>query len=783
MVRIKSKNFFNILVNDKSNDDIICEGMVFKGKKFGRREEMDVVSPSNDTRQICNPPRNNRPWRGRMRNGYQYRKSNLHYSFTADSITEDETSSVVESSNNTAETCTNSMNLVVKRNKSSKGFFSSLTKKLLNNKRSSISRKGSSVCNSGKSISKQKSIKTVNNFNLNKNIINIPMQVVETMYTISFTKHSYYIQRSLRRSTMIVNLITRFRNTYEELREIETPKLKRRISFRKRVPTNRAIKRADQPRQGSLIDLREQRQAKYYKTFGNTPYAQYTYNNNFHVYRHYSAPLSMTTTPMTSYSNSSISSINSINSIVPMIDTTTTIDINTPLTPVDSNNTNQPIAPRRRKKLPRKPLLDFSDCESLPSIPASAAGSKVNQYLANHKETERKKLKPIKSIDKELCLIFNKEYIPQDQMGRKTSDSDSSEEETDNVAIGKLNLHINEHVNPTFSRHSSINFNNLPIDPLPQFSPLPPVNSIVEDEEELTIYAEPEEESIFTEEPEDEEEEYDDEEEEEEEVEFVEEIKKEEEKESETIPSPSSATTEVYIPHDKKERKRISEGTLYNEALDQKHPGNVSSESNLSDITLNEEDIELAEDLCLSSTQEEQDSSFIVVDESIHKINFHLDDSDVSSEEEEEIEEKGKNQSFLLDLGDQVTDKNNESFSLTNSFLLVDNKNSVIPEHMSRFLLNKTQISSFNGSEEGDDEDDEEFFNRSMSILNNSILNTSFSLTLNNYGGDEITKNKKSTFMKENINKEEKPLNRIDSGVDLNSMDNINYLMERQCQI
>jgi len=707
MVRIKSFNekLISYLSSEKNNEDLVGEAMLFKDKFNTRREENTYVSPSSDVKNVSYPTKNRRSssfYRYKQKNGYQCQRSTLHNSFTADSLFE-------ESINNKPEvTSTTAMTAVVKRNKSTKGFFSSLTKKILNNKRSSISRKYSTHIHNGKLLTK-KSSKFLISASIGRNANNIPMQVVETLYTISFTKHSYYIQRSLRRSTMIVNLITRFRNTYEELREIDVPKLKRRISFKKRVPNNKAVKKADQPKEGSLIELREQRRARYYSHFGDAiPYSTYSssYLQNYSQY---------------SNTVSTVDTVESTNVTYETMNTNTTVE------------SVSHTSPRRRKKMPRKPLLEFSECESLPSIPASAAGSKVNHYLVNHKETERKKLKPIKSIDKELCLIFNKEYIPEEKINQNTESVTKLHKGT---SCEDLRSTVQQQ-ETIYSKHSSI---NLPITSIPEIAPLPAYEE-PEDEEENEIG--PEDISIFIEEG------------------------KVEEKKPEPIPSPSSATTEVYIPEeeDKKERKRISDGTLYREALDEKHPGNVSAESDSSDKTLKEEEISIPS----------SDSSFLVVDESVHQINFHID-----SEEESDSSEDEK-QSFVLKFDNNCqsksNDKHEDSFSLTDSFLLNDNsEDSIIPEHMSKFLLNKNYSLS-----------DDDFFNDSMSILNNSLINETFTLTLNNYGDNNNNNDKsyidnidtETSFLK----KDEKSLSRIDSGVDLSGMENISILMAAQCQI
>jgi len=693
MVRIEK--LISYLSSEKNNEDLLGEEMLFRDK-FNRREESNYVSPTCDVKNISYPTKNRRTpafYRGIQKNGYQYKKSNLHYSFTADSLYDDEKNQEV--SNTTGMT-------VVKRNKSTKSFFTSITRKFLSSKRSSISRKYSNIYSSGKFSSKQKNSKYLNT-TINKNITNIPMQVIETLYTISFTKHSYYIQRSLRRSTMIVNLITRFRSNYEELREIDVPKLKRRISFKKRVPNNKLVKKADQPREGSLIDLREQRKAKYYAIFGNTlPYNDnYSYND---------------------YSSTYESSMDTVNT-----DTANTVETMNENTTVPSKSH---ISPRRRKKMPRKPLLEFSECETLPSIPASAAGSKVNQYLSNHKE-ERKKLKPIKSIDKELCLIFNKEYIPEDQINSKNENEHVTKLNRGSSLENLRSTVKQQTASPIHTKHSS-------------FTTLPPLPSYEEPEGPSEIDPEA---SIF-----------------------IDDEIEEKEKKPETIPSPSSATTEVYIPEEekeetKKERKRISEGTLYNEALDVKHPGNISAESDSSDTTLKDEEINILNN----------DPSFIVVDESEREVNFQIDSSEESDLSDSSEEEK---QSFMLTLDDGYYRKSNDiknnykdSFSLKDSFLLNDN----IPEHMSNFLLNKTHIS-----------EDDDFINDSISILNNSIINEPFTLSLNQYGDENkslIKNNLKIDTNPSSLENDEKPLNRIDSGVDLSGMDNICYLMANQCQI
>ncbi|OUM61599.1 hypothetical protein PIROE2DRAFT_69595 [Piromyces sp. E2] len=741
MVRIKSLNekLISYLSSDKNNDDLIDDSMLFKEKFHTKREENTMVSPTSDIKNVSYPTRNRRTssyYRGKQKNGYQCKRSNLHYSFTPDSL-------IAEAEEKPEILTTTAMTAVVKRKKSTKGFFSSITKKLLTSKRSSISRRYSCHIQRGKSF-KKNNTKILNYHSLNRNVSNIPMPVVETLYTISFTKHSYYIQRSLRRSTMIVNLITRFRQNYEELREIDVPKLKRRISFKRRVP--KTVKRADQPKEGSLIDLREQRKAKYYSLFGNTlAYSSnYYYNGNYMpTYSDYPNNINTVSTMETMETMETMNSMNSMNTI-------NTINTNAMVDTMNTEsvvNSVSHVSPRRRKRIPRKPLLEFSECESLPSIPASAAGSKVNQYLASHKETERKKLKPIKSIDKELCIIFNKEYIPEDKINQK-NENESVTKIHKGCSLDRNTIHKQQQQQrreecATYSKHTSLNFNSLP--PLQQFIPIPTF-----DEPEGSSELGPEDISIFNEE-----------EEEEEEIEETEAVKK-----PETIPSPSSATTEVYIPEEEedvqKERKRISEGTLYNEALDEKHPGNVSAESDSSDKTLKDEDI------CIPSN----DSSFLVVDENIHQINFELDaDDDDDNDNDDKKEENVYH-------GDA---KKQKSFSLTESFLLSksSSEDSIIPEQMSNFLLNKSHFSL----------SDDDFFNDSMSILNNSIINESFTLTLNQYGDE----NKSKSSVKQSLNidttpsfllkNDEKPLNRIDSGVDLSGMENISFLMATQCQI
>ncbi|ORX46903.1 hypothetical protein BCR36DRAFT_585008 [Piromyces finnis] len=690
MVRIE--RLISYLSNEKNNEDILGESILFKEKFNYRREENNIINPTSDMKNASYPTKNRRSpafYRGKLLNGYQCKKSSLHYSFTADSL-------ITESDNKSEDIIpTIEMTAVPKKTKSSKGFFSSLTKKLLPTKRSSISRKYSNhICN-GKSISKQKTKYYNNNHSLNnKYIINIPMQVIETLYTISFTKHSYYIQRSLRRSTMIVNLITRFRNTYEELREIDVPKLKRRISFKKRVPTNKQVKKSDQPREGSLIELREERRARYCSIFGN----QLPYYNNYSSYATYG---------------------NGMDDNTFVSNAATTI-----------SHTN----PRRKKKIPKKPLLEFGECESLPSIPVSAAGYKVNQYLTCHKEAERKKLKPIKSIDKELCLIFNKEYIPEDEIQQQQQQQPNENEMMIKMDEPSMNEDLpQETASPIFSLSSN------------------------DEEEEDSFVKEsnepnPEDLSVFSD---------TDREERKEENEI------ENEKPSEIIPSPSSITTKVNIEKDdRRERKRISEGTLYNEALDETHPSNISAESNSSDKTLKDEDLPT-----LTTTN---NSSFIIMDDAINTISFPIEEKDSNNEDEGEEEEE-EEPSFILKLNDSYLfkNKNEKSFSLTESFLLSNNSNeSIIPEHMSNFLLNKTNISV----------GESDFFSDSMSILNNSILNESFSLTLDSYGEEGKSQSSikdTSSFIK----KEERPLNRIDSGIDLSGMNTINILMANQCQV
>jgi len=151
------------------------------------------------------------------------------------------------------------------------------------------------------------------------------------------------------------------------------------------------------------------------------------------------------------------------------------------------------------------------------------------------------------------------------------------------------------------------------------------------------------------------------------------------------------------------------------------------------------------------------------------KIDFHIGDDeeeDEESDDEEEEKEKEKS-SYLLDMNkEEKKNDMDKSFSLTNSFLLNDNsKESIIPEYMSNFLLNKSSIFST------DDEND--LFNNYMQILNESIINEkSFSLDLNLYEDSKDTNNK-----------DNKPLNRVDSGVEVDCMENFSYLMETQCQI
>jgi len=724
MGKIRSLNgkFINYFANDKCIEEIIGEGMILKSKKmnpFSKRADSLMFNAGNSVNPVRTSSRLGYQKKQKPIYGYQHIESRLKYSFTPDSVMDEEPRSSVIST---------SMSMAEKRNNKSKNFFSSLTKKLLPTKSNSITRRCST--STARSIIKKKSIKEkyVNTNNNINNIINIPMQVIETLYTISFTKHSYYIQRSLRRSTMIVNLITKFRNTYKELREIDTPKLKRRISFKKRVP--KVLKKEEQPKEGSLVELRMQRQAKYYQIYG------------------YSQPFDL---------------------------------------------------PKRRKsKVPQRPLLDFSDCETLPAVPTCAAGSKVNQYLTTYSELERKKLKPIKSINRELCSIFNKEYIPEEQIEKK----EEEEEEDDDIAIGKIQLNrggslddLREVINypnlmdlsyiggtsPMYSKHTSIDINNLLLTPMPNFANLPMNENVLG--LSTTLYTEPEEEKEEEDEEEEEEsfeesesddEEYDSEDSEEDDDEEEEEDDEEEEEEEDdeedirTVTPSIAEAVELEIAEEKKEAssKRISEGTLYNESFD--CSSNLSDDSNLSDITLNEDDMQSI------------DSSFVVIDDDQfnNSIKFHF-------ESEEEDNNMEADQSFLLDKNgheneeEEEVNKENEkekenSFSLTDSFLLVNEKNgeNTVPEYMTDFLLNngKFSVSSF-------DEDD--LYNSSMSILNNSIINESFSLSLGNYGDENKSKSK----LEDALNTVEKPLNRIDSGIDLNCMNNVSYLMERKCQI
>jgi len=713
---VKLNRIINYLA-ERNNEDL-DDGLMFK--KFNRREEMDIC-PSigrNSRGNGCRQPFHRKP--------NEYQRSNLHYSFTSDYLLKEEEALNSESTLSTTNpsslssltattTTTTSSSLtpsskpvttMIKKKKSSMEFFSSLTKKLLSSRRSTNFKRYSFGGNG--EMTKQKPIKFLN-ININKNINMIPMNVIETMYTISFTKHTYYIQRSLRKSTMIVNLITRFRNTYEELREIDTPKLKRRMSFKKRNTAPK--KRGDQPREGSLLDLREQKQAKYGQ-----------------FYQMENAPIQSITVPAP---------------VQTMIETVATDPVAVPT----------PHPPRRRKRIPKKPLLDFSDCDSLPTIPATAAGSKVNQYLASHKESERKKLKPIKSIDKELCLIFNKEYIPEEQTGKSKNEIDVNTHKKLTVRKGTSldNLHTrnlsteNVLATPIFSKHTSLNLNNtLPIHHFATFDPIPEHPEVYDSSDEQSSSSSsssdedeflPEIEgleniSIFTEPQGIEEEE-------------VEEVEQEEQKEqrgpSKTIPSPSSATTEVFIPDiesldmEEKQRKRASEGTLYNEAMEEKHIGNVSVESDCSDKTLKDDDTNI------------NDTSFILMDKNVHKIDFHIDsesDNDEEVEEEvEEEEEKEKSLSFILELDTHSSklDKD-KSFSLSNSFLLSNTSNeSIIPEYLSDFLLNKTNIYSMK-------EENDLFSNKkSLNVLSDSLI----------YDSSKDTNDKKL-------------LNRVDSGVDVN---------------
>lgn len=264
--------------------------------------------------------------------------------------------------------------------KKSKKFFSSLTKKLKssqkNFKRSNsiIVKKSSKITSKNteepiKLVTKQKSLKE-KYIAHGLSITAIPIQVIESLYTLSFSKHSYYNQRSLRTSTMIENLIFRFRNTYDELKEIETPKLKRRISFKKRI-ASKTVKRGEQPSQGSLIDLREERKAKYFEIFGDTkPYGN----------RH------------------------------------------------------------RKTKIPKKPLLDFSDCKTLPIIPPNSAGSNINN-LIKKADGKVKKLKPIKNLDEELSIIFEKQFNngEDSDYDDNIDDEKDIEENQENINLRKEN--------------------------------------------------------------------------------------------------------------------------------------------------------------------------------------------------------------------------------------------------------------------------------------------------------------------------------------------------------
>jgi len=682
---VKLNKFINYIA-ERSNEDL-DDGLMFK--RYGRREEMDV-SPTMDIKQSRNSRGNTYRQPLRIRQS-EYRRSTLHNSFTPESLYEESPKTEVIPPSKTM------TNVPQKKKRSSMDFISTITKKLLPIKRSNSFRRYGEM-------SKQKPIKFLN-ININKNVNNIPMQVIETLYTISFTKHTYYIQRSLRRSTMIVNLITRFRSTYEELREIDTPKLKRRISFKKRNANPK--KRGEQPKEGSLIDLREQKLAKYYQTYGiNYPY-----------YHNVASPVVVPSIP----------SMVTIPNMVAVPTMVTDINASVPLTPVHP--------PRRRKRIPKKPLLDFSDCESLPSIPATAipvtAGSKVTHYVTGHKDTERRKLKPIKNIDKELCLIFNKEYIPEDQ-----------EEEQEKVIEEEKS---SEATAPVFSKHPSIHVDTT--HPIESLLPCTPYSEVYDSDDDESVSDSSDEEELV------------------EGLEnisiFTEESKPMEEKEQEpqqkdvskTIPSPSSATT-LFMPdlesteNGKKDRKRISECTLCNEAED-KQLESASVKSDSSDKTLEDEEMPNG-----------MESSFIVMDKTDQKINFHIGDDEGDDESDEEEKEKP---SYLLDTDKEVKNNLDKSFSLTNSFLLNDSKESIIPEYMSNFLLNKSNIFST------DDEND--LFNNYMQILNESIINEkSFSLDLDLYEDSKDTKDKK-------------PLNRVDSGVEVDCMESFSYLMETQCQI
>jgi len=699
---VKLNKFINYIA-ERSNEDL-DDGLMFK--KCGRREEMDV-SPTMDIKQSRNSRGNTYRQPLRIRQS-EYRRSNLHYSFTPESLYEESLHTEVIPPSKVMTT------VPQKKKRSSMDFISTITKKLLPIKRTNSFRRYGDM-------SKQKPIKFLN-ININKNVNNIPMQVIETLYTISFTKHTYYIQRSLRRSTMIVNLITRFRSTYEELREIDTPKLKRRISFKKRNANPK--KRGEQPKEGSLIDLREQKLAKYYQTYGiNYPY-----------YQNVVTPVVVPSIP----------SMVTIPNMVPTMVTDITASV--PLTPVHP--------PRRRKRIPKKPLLDFSDCDSLPSVPATAipltaAGSKISHYVNGHKESERRKLKPIKNIDKELCLIFNKEYMPDDQ---KEEEEEEEEKVTEEETSPKSSQSSLPTTTPVFSKQPSVHVN--PTHPIESLLPCTPYSEVYDSsDDESSSESSDEEEliegleniSIFTEEPKP-----------------LEENEQEQKAVSKTIPSPSSATT-LFMPdiesteNGKKDRKRISECTLCNEAED-KQLESASVKSDSSDKTLEDEEM-----------QNGMESSFIVVDKNGQKIDFHIGDDeeeDEESDDEEEEKEKEKS-SYLLDMNkEEKKNDMDKSFSLTNSFLLNDNsKESIIPEYMSNFLLNKSSIFST------DDEND--LFNNYMQILNESIINEkSFSLDLNLYEDSKDTNNK-----------DNKPLNRVDSGVEVDCMENFSYLMETQCQI
>lgn len=276
----------------------------------------------------------------------------------------------------------------------------------------------SSVSSTSNSISNPHHDYIVRTSSLNRSLAatlnRIPLKVVESIYRLSFTKHTYYITRSLRTSTMIFNMIARFRNTYDELRRIETPKLKRKVSFRSSAYQKRKaaaaaaakaaaaaaskeaeeqqLKEKQQPHEGSLLDLQKVRQAKYIEIFGK---------------KEEEKKKDITISKKKDLLNTSTEK----------------------KTTISSQNHHLPIPSRSTSNIHlQKPLLDFSNCTNLPSIPASSAGSKINEYMAkvksskgstrngkvvgssNNTDKKVKKLTPIKSLDRELCSIFNREY-------------------------------------------------------------------------------------------------------------------------------------------------------------------------------------------------------------------------------------------------------------------------------------------------------------------------------------------------------------------------------------